>query len=84
MSSQTEFSFEMGDYERRPSTSAKCFKKVAKALVNCPQALDFVDISLRFDPELVKVRSAAGWGDFFRELVDSSRESDTRFRDDLT
>ena len=40
----------------RPSTSAKRFKKVAKALVNCPQALDFVDISLRFDPELVKVR----------------------------
>ena len=29
----------------------------AEALANCPQALDFVDISVRFDPELVK----AGW-----------------------
>eukprot|EP00435_Cladocopium_sp_Y103_P044054 s935_g12.t1 len=26
-----------------------------KALANCPQALDFVDISVRFDPELVKI-----------------------------
>eukprot|EP00434_Breviolum_minutum_P020766 symbB.v1.2.018318.t1/scaffold1456.1/size117650/8 len=30
-------------------------KFLLKALVNCPQALDFVDISLRFDPELVKI-----------------------------
>ena len=32
-------------------------RRVGEALANCPQALDFVDISVRFDPELVKAGS---------------------------
>lgn len=41
--------------------------------MNCPQALDFVDISLRFDPELVKVGNPTpdfrGWLDIDDLLV---------------
>eukprot|EP00438_Fugacium_kawagutii_P031986 Skav227515 [mRNA] locus=scaffold2269:46999:49827:- [translate_table: standard] len=42
--------------EREQTLSWKSIvdKKVA-ALANCPQALDFVDVSVRFDPELVKI-----------------------------